>query len=383
MAVDLSRVGLEGIETGQRTLTAIANRESQALKDQIELGEYQQTQADLELDRIAVGNAKRIMAGEGREIGTENTTEDDMARFLALTGGQLASAGAPKRGKEMMEASLDLIKKRGDINKQEHEQAKTQLDNTIKASQHMYEVLSDSMNENEYQYNLANLPPEIVSILGEDNVAAMRELDWSPELVDFFKVKALSVKDQAQLELSARGHKRAEEAAADAKLARQAALDIRRDNLRIAEEREKRLSKAGGSNVSAAPTPNERKTAEAAIGRLIESDAQLDDASLFHLTEDIVGEAKQLLADSPGLTFPEAINRSVMAAKARGDFTPITSYRAFGPFRTKGKVTGKTYTPRGQEQDNPLPLPADKSKLVKGRYYEKNGKVGQYGTDFN
>ena len=131
MAVDLSRVGLEGIETGQRTLTAIANRESQALKDQIELGEYQQTQADLELDRIAVGNAKRIMAGEGREIGTENTTEDDMARFLALTGGQLASAGAPKRGKEMMEASLDLIKKRGDINKQEHEQVKTQLDNTI------------------------------------------------------------------------------------------------------------------------------------------------------------------------------------------------------------------------------------------------------------
>ena len=383
MAVDLSRVGLEGIETGQRTLTAIANRESQALKDQIELGEYQQTQAALELDRIAVGNAKRIMAGEGREIGTENTTEDDMARFLALTGGQLASAGAPKRGKEMMEASLDLIKKRGDINKQEHEQVKTQLDNTIKASQHMYEVLSDSMNENEYQYNLANLPPEIVSILGEDNVAAMRELDWSPELVDFFKVKALSVKDQAQLELSARGHKRAEEAAADAKLARQAALDIRRDNLRIAEEREKRLSKAGGSNVSAAPTPNERKTAEAAIGRLIESDAQLDDASLFHLTEDIVGEAKQLLADSPALTFPEAINRSVMAAKARGDFTSITSYRAFGPFRTKGKVTGKSYTPRGQEQDNPLPLPADRSKLVKGRYYEKNGKVGQYGTDFN
>ena len=383
MAVDLSRVGLEGIETGQRTLTAIANRESQALKDQIELGEYQQTQADLELDRIAVGNAKRIMAGEGREIGTENTTEDDMARFLALTGGQLASAGAPKRGKEMMEASLDLIKKRGDIAKQEDDHAKVRLENIAKAGEFFCEGLADVGNQSELDFFWANVPPEIQKIVGPEQIQQLSEIPFSPEWIDLAKVKALSTKEQAQLDLSARGHKRAEEAAADAKLARQAALDIRRDNLRIAEEREKRLSKAGGSNVSAAPTPNERKTAEAAIGRLIESDAQLDDASLFHLTEDIVGEAKQLLADSPGLTFPEAINRSVMAAKARGDFTSITSYRAFGPFRTKGKVTGKSYTPRRQEQDNPLPLPADKSKLVKGRYYEKNGKVGQYGTDFN
>ena len=377
MPVDLSRVGLEGIETGQRTLNSIAARESQALQDRIKLGEFEREEAELALDRLAVDNAKKIMAGEGRDITSPEATEDDMARFLALAGSNLAAAGAPKRGKEMMEASLDLLKKRADINKTADDHAKVRLDNMVKASDYMYQMLSDSLNESEYQFNLANIPDDIAQILGPENVETLKNTPWSPELIDYFKTKALSVKDQAQLELQARGQRRAEQTAEDARRFREIALNLQKRRVEAAERAEAAARKAGGNAISKAPTGDERKTAEAIIANIIEADGgKLDDASAFHLVEDVISEAKQLVAESPGLTFGEAVTRAAMAAKGRGDFEVTLQWRGLGPIDfTDKKPVARQYKPQGRSKETPAPLPKGtpdqiKGSLVKGRYYQ-------------
>lgn len=383
MPVDLSMIGLKGIASGQDTLNSIAQREALQAQTAIQQGEFDRESQALEMDRLAVSNAQSILAGEGRSIGTMDSTEDDMARFMALTGQQLAKAGAPKRGSELMEASLDLIKKKADIDKVADDQDKVRLENMVKASDYMYEMLSDSGNESEYQFNLANIPEDVQEILGPDNVATLKNTPWSPELVDYFKTKALSVKDQATLDMQAQGHRRQDQNAADTALFRRATLDIAKQRADAADRAQEAAKKAGGNNISKAATGDERKTAEAAIGSIIEGDAPLDDPSLFHLVEDVVGEAKQLVNDSPGLTFSEAVNRAALAAKTRGDFEIINSYKDFGVFRTRGEPVSQKYKPKGKAKDTPAPLPEDRTKWVKGRYYIKNGKVGQYGTDFN
>ncbi len=381
MPVDLSMIGLKGIQVGQDTLNSIAQREAVAAQTAMQQGAFDRENQALELDRLAVQYAKNIMAGEGRSVDSASSTEDDMARFMALTGAQLASAGAPKRGAEMMEASLDLTKKRADIDKVADDASKVRLEGMIKAGDYMYEMLSDSMNESEYQFNLANIPEDVQQILGPDNIATLKNTPWSPELVDYFKTKALSVKDQATLEMSAQGHRRQEQAATDLSTYRETTVKIAKQRADAADRAQAAADKARGNNVSKAATGDERKTAEAAIGSLIEGDAELDDPSLFHLVEDVVGEAKQLVNDSPGLTFSEAVNRAALSAQARGDLQVVTDFRDWGLFRT-GETKTKTYKPKGKSKEAPAPLPDDKSKWVKGRYYTKNGKVGQYGTDF-
>lgn len=386
MPVDLSMVGLRGIEAGQNTLSAIANREALQTQTQIAQGTFDREQQQLELDRQAVENAKTIMAGEGRQFGGASTTEDDMARFMALTGSQLAAAGAPKRGAEMMEASLDLTKKRADINKAADDQDKVRLDNMITAGDYMYEMLSDSGNESEYQFNLANIPDNVKEILGPDNIETLKNTPWSPELVDYFKTKALSVKDQAQLELTAQGHRRQEQQAADLSTYRKATLEIARQRANAADRAQKAAEKAGGSNISKAASGDERLAIRSAIANVLPDmgfavEAKEDSLDLMGAINDLAAEAKQLVNDSPGLSFNEAANRAVLAAQARGDFESGSSYYDWGLFKT-GEVKEQTYKPKGKTKETPVPLPEDKSKWVKGRFYIKNGKVGQYGTDF-
>lgn len=386
MPVDLSMVGLKGIEAGQNTLNAIANREALAAQTRIAEGTFDREEAELQLERDAVANAKKIMAGEGRTVGGPTSTEEDMARFLALSGEQLAAAGAPKRGGELITQSLDLIKKKGEISKQDDDQAKVRLENMVKGSNYMYEMLSDSMNESEYQFNLANIPPEIVKIIGPENVETLRNTPWSPELIDYFKTKALSVKDQAQLEMQAQGHRRAEEIAADAKTFRALTYNLSKQRVDAAERERVAREKASGGNVSKAPTNDERTVVRGAIAEVLPEmgfaiEAKEDSLDLMGAINDLTGEAKQLLADSPGLNFTEAANRVVLAAKARGDFEVLQNYRDFGLFRTEGSRETR-YKAKGKTREAPAPLPSDKSKMVRGRFYEANGKVLQYGTDF-
>jgi len=98
---------------------------------------------------------------------------------------------------------------------------------------------------------------------------------------------------------------------------------------------------------------------------------------------DVVGRARTLVEGNKGLTYSDAVNRAVLDMKASGDFQTIQERNAiFGVGYGDWKTKETKYKVRGRTADNPIPLPGDKSKWVRGRFYEKNGKVLQYGTDF-
>lgn len=392
MAVDLSRMGLEGIETGQRTLNSIATRRSQEVQDSIAMAEEARKNDELALDQLATQQASKIMLGEGVDITSPDASEDDMAKFMALTGSRLMSAGAPKRGKEMVEGALDLVKKRADINKAHDDAQQTRLENMEKAGKFMYEMLADSENESEYKFNLANLPEEIVNILGPENVEQLRQSPWSPEMQAFLKDKALSTYQQATLAMQAQNFRRLDQRAADAAFASREAIAIawarHKESVRANAVKEK----AGGSKIATAPTTDERRAAKAAILQNVEgleftSDMKEDDPQLQAAIDDIVGSAKQLLNQNQGLSFADAVNRAVLEADAAGDFTTIRNFRDFGLFQTEGKKT-TTYKRKGATKQTAMDLPSGTADVVRGqlktgRYYKtKAGVLMWNGSEF-
>lgn len=392
MAVDLSRVGLEGIETGQRTLNSIAARKSQEVADSIAMAEEGRKRDELALDQMATQQAGKIMLGEGVDITSPEASEEDMARFMAITGSKLMSAGAPKRGKEMVEGALDLIKKRADINKSHDDAQQTRLENIEKAGKFMYEMLADSENESEYKFNLANLPEEVINILGPENVEQLRQAPWSPEMQAFLKDKALSTYQQATLALQAQNAKRLDQLAADAAFASREANAVawarHRESVRANAVREK----AGGDKIAVAPTTDELKAAKAAILQNVEglefsSDMKEDPVQLQAAMADIVGSAKQMLKQNQGLSFADAVNRAVLEADAAGDFVTIRNYRDFGLFQTEG-TKSTTYKRQGRSKENAIPLPTGtpdevRGQLKTGRYYKtKAGVLKWNGSEF-
>lgn len=98
MPVDLSRIGLEGIETAQRTLNAIEARKASQVAREVEMGKFQREEADRQLDELALNNARSIAEGRGIDLSDPNTSAEDLGEFLGLASEQYFAAGAPKRG---------------------------------------------------------------------------------------------------------------------------------------------------------------------------------------------------------------------------------------------------------------------------------------------
>jgi len=375
MPVDLSMVGLKGIEAGQNTLNAIANREALQTQTAIEQGKFDREEADLELDRLAVGKVKSAMRGEGIDIDSGNVKDTDMASFMIRTGAEVAAAGGLKRGGDLVAAGLELQKKKADIAKTELETDKTQVELVTKVSDYVAEGIADVRNDSELQFFWDNLDPTIAEAIGPQKLEIMKRVPYSPDWIAMMRDQALSAKDAAQLDFQARSQSRADQVQADAKAYREASHDLAERRFAAAEAERKAKEKAGGTNIGSPIKNDERTTAEAAIRNTLGDKIPFNKQALFAATEDVVGEARRIVADSPGLTFPEAIQRAVMTSVAAGELGHLeeeeTDVDGDGTTET---VTTRRYKARGRTEDNPLSMPtgdmkAVQSKLIKGRYY--------------
>jgi hypothetical protein len=406
MPVDLSRIGLEGIETAQRTLNSMAQREALASQTEIAEAEEARKVEDREIDQWAAGALDSIGKGSGLPAGGSNSLvssdSDDPAAVFDAIGQRYLRAGAPKRGKEFIEGGMELRKKQFDIDKGRDDQAQTRLKNMLSASDWVARNIGE--NENEYALFLRQLEDPnnpVAKILGEENVTALKNTPWSPDLANYFRTKALSIKDQAQLSLTERGQNRADRNADIAQARYKALEELGRANLEERRRENARKEKADGPDVSSAPTEPQRKAAISAIVNNVKffdgitppepskgEEGTPERAALENMATDIVGRAKIIVSENKGLTFDQAIEQAVAEADAAGDFSILEpAEEGFNIFGIDTGIGGKPavtgYKRKGTRPDNPIPLPADKSKWVKGRYYMKNGKVGRYGTDFN
>ena len=201
MPVDLSRIGLEGIESAQQTLDAIANRKIALGTEAREQQEFDIEQRERQLEAEAFSNLASGVAGDGVKTGSGLTIDaTDPASMMIAAGTKLLGAGAPRRGQDLLKAGMDFMDKKSGINKRQHDVQKTRLDNIQTAAQYMYDVFNDSANENELAFNMGQVPPEIQEILGADNFEQLKNMPYSDELRLFFRYKALSTKEQATLD---------------------------------------------------------------------------------------------------------------------------------------------------------------------------------------
>lgn len=392
MAINLSQGILPGLQVADQLRNSAVARAAQEQKSMIELGQYEQEQAQLDAEAEAFQSLGSIMSGNGRPGAGSNLLEQedqDWGETFTSIGARLAKAGFGKRGQELIEAGIDYQKKAADIEK-------TGADTDAKRLEVMNTTadwVARNLGENESEFNVFRSmlkDPRNAHIrenLGEENVAILEGMEWSPELVNFFRDKAISIKDQATLALTERGHQRLEQSARDTQTYRQALLSINRGNLEERRLDRIRKEKSGGPNMGTAASASEVATTKSVVlnsvsklkGLTIEGEVEV---AFNHMIESIAGQAKAIVAQNKGVTYVEAAEQAAMEAEAAGDFDII---KASSP-KWFGLATETTRTPkyerRGTSREKPLPLPEDKSKWVRGRFYERNGKIGQYGTDF-
>ena len=392
MAINLSQGILPGLQVADQLRNSAVARAAQEQKSMIELGQYEQEQAQLDAEAEAFQSLGSIMSGNGRPGAGSSLLEQedqDWGETFTSIGARLAKAGFGKRGQELIEAGIDYQKKAADIEE-------TGADTDAKRLEVMNTTadwVARNLGESESEFNVFRSmlkDPRNAHIrenLGEDNVAILENMEWSPDLVNFFRSKALSIKDQATLALSERGHQRLEQAAADTETYRNALLSINRANLEERRLDRIRKEKDGGPNIGTAASASEVATAKSVVlnsvsalkGLTIEGEVEV---AFNHMLESIAGQAKAIVAQNKGVTYAEAVEQAAMEAEAAGDFEIIeaSSPKWFG-LSSETTRTPK-YERKGTSREKPLPLPEDKSKWVRGRFYERNGKIGQYGTDF-
>lgn len=389
MPVDLSRIGLEGIETAQRTLNSMAQRE--ALTSQTVIAEAEEARAaeDREIDKWAAGALDSIGRGTGvpgdHGISLGEVDDDPAAVFNAI-GERYLRAGAPKRGKEFIEGGIDLRKKIADTDKVRDDKEKVRLDNMFEAGSWVAQNIGE--NEAEYAVFLSQLEDPnnpVASIIGADNVAVLKNTPWSPELTNYFRSKALSIKDQASLALTERGHSRQETALNNTEAYRKQLIALNNANLEERRKEAARKAKADGPSVSSAPTGPERDSAYTAILQNVKifngvapNKGTPERTALDSMTDDVASRAKQLVKENKGLLFNEAIEQAVGEAELAGDFAILEpAEEGFLGFGAKPAKTD--YKRRGKDAKNPLPLPSSKAELIPGRYYKSaDGTVEQY-----
>lgn len=380
MPVDLSRVGLEGIETAQRTLNSIANRDIAYATEQREAEDFQYKEAQKQIELQAFENAKTLLGGGSvSSADPEGAGGGNVGAFLEKWGILAAEAGAPTRGVELIKEGIDVRKKLADIEKGKDDQTQTRLENISMVAD--YVATNIGANENEFQHFIADLEskPELVAIFGPDNLEMLKQQKWSPALANFYRDKAISTKDRATFDLSALRIQQTERSMENTEAYRASQSFIGKENLRLREAEQKARVKSDGPKILASPKTADLDAARNLIvskvfgGNTPAEGAGLD--TLIVMTQDIASRANQLVTQQKGWDYSTALNRAMAEAEANGDLVAKTTETlfGFGPDKTTTK-----YKPRGRTEADPLPIPKDASKLIPGRFYKSNGQVKQF-----
>lgn len=332
MAVDLSRVGLEGLETSERLLSSMAARRA---VDQ----QTQQKQAEFELDqeeRAIQQQALAAMADPSNKSTPSslfNDVTDSQGAVLERLGELMISGGAVERGMDYLKAGVDIRDKESQMANRELEGTSKQLNNIISTADIFSRTVGVAKNESEWRYGLAQFRrhPEAVEIFGEDNLRAVEAMEFDPDVVAYFNEQALSHKDRASLDLQQQGEQRQQQSAQELSQFRRTTARIAEARAQESERHNRVMEKISGTGGSKAPTVDQIKTAEAAVANLVfggrvpasDNEDSLSYAAFKSGAQDIASRAQQLVQDIPGLTFSAAVNRATMESLAAGDWETL------------------------------------------------------------
>lgn len=403
--------------TRQQEVQAITDKTLQNLSD-IGRGRSNSTQRaveELAQDALADGPTRGIKGfndnpvqqsgiGEVPDIAIQEKPQTIKLEPLDISLGKMADtigdalmrAGYGAEGMAYAKEGIDYT---AAVAEAEEKRASAQIKKSkdyIEVIDYMYEGLGDVKSQEDQDRFFQSLPEPIIAVLGPQNVEQMRQLPYSPEVVEHYRERALSTKDMYDLNMKAED--------AQLKVDREAALAFdkaartkiadqrRRDQLFIAQNKDK----ASGKNSVTTATGPEIGVAKTQIvatvfkGQLPKKGSP-DDVIISSAAASIASEAKQMAKDNPGLTYDEALTRVVTLH--RGDFikptVEVSMQYEIGGFKIPGtKSTEKRqgpleFKPMGSSKERPIVLNGREQagKLVPGKWYTHNGRTMQYNPD--
>src|SRR5690606_13343594 len=141
----------------------------------------------------------------------------------------------------------------------------------------------------------------------------LRNMEWSPDLQNYLRARALSVKQQADLALAERGLRNSEIATENARRIGEAIVEIYRGNLEERRRERERKEKEAGPNAATAPTAaqltavkDKLRTSVRALEGISWSDkgypTDPEVANSFDaMAQDIASDAQRIAAENKGV----------------------------------------------------------------------------------
>lgn len=187
-----------------------------------------------------------------------------------------------------------------------------------------------------------------------------KNMPYDKPIVDTLKNASMSAYQKEQMKLKEAEFKERLVDDADKRQHRAASTGIALERLRVTQQREKRLEKAGGKDIGA-PGKAEVQAADKLLGDTgLEGDER--DAAAF----SIASEAKVLRRKNPGISADEALRQAAITAKTNGSITPGEKNLFSKNVPTKFAA--------------PVSMPASgkKADLVEGQLYKQGDKVARW-----
>lgn len=388
MPVDLSQIGLTGIEAADKSAeSAVTRLFNLAQTQKVDL-ENQQTQTDINLDKqAAAALAKAARGGADPDASQFFKGQDEngsSAAPLETVADIMLRGGSIKRGSDLLVAASTIRRNEALNDKDKIDGAKAKVETVLKVADAVSQTIGRAQNESEWRYGLAQLRKN--QILPEEQLAQLEQMDYNPDVVAYLNDQALTAYQKAQLDLTGTRNE-VDRRQADERIANANRLTaIAGARLKLAQQAAARAEKSG--KVATAPNSDELKSARTAIVNQVFKGTAPDTAE-GKLAMDagaaaVASRTQALLRENKSLDFDTAQNRAIIESQAAGDWEVATETHWFKP--DEEKITGYG---QGKTPATALTLPQttdgkpDPSKLVKNKYYiTSKGKAKWTGSDF-
>jgi hypothetical protein len=388
MPVDLSKVGLEGIESYYSQMESAARTRKLDSSTQAEQAEIEQAERMQQLGEEAaralddVANRRKTPADDAEAAGEDM---ESLADPLEIMGRTFARGGAVKQAAEFLSKASEIRKRESDIKDGEVTRQQNRLENIIKGADIVGRKLGGAQNDDEWNQGLKEV--EAAGVIEPHLMEQLKSVGYDPDTAAYFRDQAVSAAQKATLDMQQQGLEQrdrhytvsARNAAARLELAQRAQRELEKH--RAAQEKAAG-NKAPGSIV---PTAQDIKSAETVLrGSAFQSvdlaDAQ-NKADLASASQYVASQAKALLRNNKALDWETALQQAAITAQQSGIFktTPGTD-GIFG--------TGILADKKRVEVVTPAPLPVknkkvDTTQLKKGTIYmTARGRARWNGTAF-
>lgn len=383
--------GLQAAQQMQMNDQAMQMNSLAMQKDQAALDQQQQDDA---ISQQAADYLSKI--AKGQPVSGDNPAEEQTSSYAEAfrkTGAHLVDMGAPNQAMKYFKSAAELDKSETDDAKARLDQVKSKAELLLKQSDIMARDLGSAQNEEQWNQGIAQM--EQSGIFPPDVIQQYKNMPFHPQAAAMIRQRALSVKDQAQIDYQQQQEQRVQanaDRSAGIQLQR-LAFDKQKEQARV---REKELAEKTGKSATA-PNKDELKSVEASVANLIfngkppaqYADGSAEDSPSYNAyragIQQIAANAKQMVRENKGLSWQAAVSRATLMSKSEGDWDMHTESHLFGDDETT-----TTFNGTGKQPDDALPTPMvdnklDTKSLKNGRWYlSPTGKRGKWnGTSFD